>query len=201
MKSYIPDFQDDHEKKSEIVVCICGPSGAGKGTLGSFVAEELGIDYYSAGDLFRDIAKEKGLSVEELSEKADKKTDVEVDRRNLEKGLNQDCVIDSRIAAWVLGSYSDFNIYVTADLEERAKRMMEDLGNRKNEEGASELEKAKEIIKKRDKDNRERYEEYYGIDMSNREIFDMVVDNTDMSIEKQEELVGKAVRKRFGDKL
>jgi cytidylate kinase len=201
MKSYIPDFQDDYEKKSEIVVCICGPSGAGKGTLGSFVAEELGIDYYSAGDLFRGIAKEKGLSVEELSEKADKQTDVEVDRKTLEKGLNQDCVIDSRIAAWVLGSYSDFNVYVTADLKERAKRMMEDLGNRKNEEGASELEKAKEIIKKRDKDNRERYEEYYGIDMSNREIFDMVVDNTDMSIEKQEELVGKAVRKRFGDKL
>lgn len=195
MGSLIDDFQGDWTKKSELVVSICGPSGVGKGTLAKFLANELDIEYYSAGDFFRNIADEKGLSVEELSEQADRETDVEVDRRTLEKALNENCVIESRIAAWVLGGYSDFNIFMTADLEERARRMMKDLDNRGNEEGASNLEQAKQKIRKRDQDNNHRYREYYGIDMDNRELFDLIVDNTEMGIERQNKMVKQALEK------
>ena len=74
---------------------------------------------------------------------------------------------------------------------------MEDLENRGNEEGGKSLEEAKETIRKRDEDNDRRYKEYYGIDMNDTSIFDILIDNTDMKIEEQEELVKKTLDKRL----
>jgi len=198
MGSYIEEFQKkEREKDSELVVTIDGPSGAGKGTLAEHIAEKLGIKYYSAGDFFRSLAKEKGLTVEELSEQADKETDLEVDRRTLEKGLNESCVIESRIASRVLGDFSDLKIYMTADLEERAKRIGDDLDNRENEEGGESLEEVKERVNKRDEDNQERYRDYYGIDTKEKDIYDLIVGNTELSIEEQNTYVEKVLKQRF----
>ena len=203
MGSRIEEFQDNYEKSSEIVVTIDGPSGAGKGTLAEFIADELGIECYSAGDFFRQIAKEKDLTVEELSEKADKETDIKVDKRTLEKGLSENCLIESRIASWVLGDYSDLSIYLKADIDERAKRIYSDLEEeeRTGEQEASNLDEAIEKVEKRDKDDKERYREYYGIDIGNIQDYDLVINNTNLSIERQNELVKSELKKRFPERF
>jgi cytidylate kinase len=200
MESRIQEFRENQEKKSDLIVCVCGPSGAGKGTLGKNIADKLGVKLYSAGDFFRKMADDRDLTVEELSEQADKQTDLEVDRRTLEKGLNEDCVIESRISAWVIGSYADFTVYVTADLEERAKRVKQDLKEREAEETGS-LEEVKQRIRKRDRDNRQRYMDYYNIDMKNSSFFDLVIDNTEMTVEEQNQLVEKALKEQFPEQV
>lgn len=192
MGSYIEEFQGDHEKESDIVVTVDGPSGAGKGTIADHIAKRLRVMHFSASDVFYQIAEDRGISHVELAEKADKEVDLEVDRRTLERGLENNCVIDSRISSWVLGDYSDFKIFVTADLEERARRIA---GREKIS-----LEKAKEETRKRDEENSRRYEQYYRIDTEEREIYDLIIDNTELRIEKQEELVDKAVKKRFPER-
>ncbi|MFB6193341.1 MAG: (d)CMP kinase [Candidatus Nanohaloarchaea archaeon] len=181
MESYIDEFKQERDKNSDLVVCINGPSGAGKGTLAAQVAEMLDVDHFSAGDVFRGIAADRGMDVVELSEKADKETDLEVDRRTLERALNNDCVVDSRLSSWVLGSYADVKIYITADIEERASRVAE------REEIT--LEEALERIEKRDSDNRERYQKYYGIDVEDLSVYDLVLDNTDLEVETQRKIV------------
>lgn len=203
MTSKIEEFKNGGEKNSDIVVTIDGPSGAGKGTLAEFIAEKLDVNSYSAGDFFRGLAKEKGLSVEELSEQADKETDIKVDERTLEKGLNENCVIESRISSWVMGEFSDLKIYVKADLEERARRVLSDLQekSREAEEEAETLEEAREKIRKRDEDDTERYKEYYGIDITDIQMYDLVIDNTDLTIERQNELVEKALRDNFPERF
>ncbi|MFQ3308268.1 MAG: cytidylate kinase [Candidatus Nanohaloarchaea archaeon] len=203
MESYIPEFREERSKNSDIVITIDGPSGAGKGTLAEFISEKMEIPCYSAGDFFRQLASEKDLTVEELSAQADKKTDIKVDERTLEKGLNESCVIESRISSWVMGDYSNLRIYLTADLEERARRVKKDAesGERNDEEEKETLEQAKNKIKQRDRDNKERYSDYYGIDVSNLEMYDLIIDNTDLQLEDQEQLVKKALKKRFSERL
>jgi len=45
-----------------------GPPGVGKGTHATIIADEMGVSYYSTGDIFRDILKEKSSLSEELEE-------------------------------------------------------------------------------------------------------------------------------------
>ncbi|MFO7793919.1 MAG: cytidylate kinase family protein [Candidatus Nanohaloarchaea archaeon] len=177
------------ERSSEILITIDGRSGAGKGTLAEHISEFLGIEHYSAGDFFRNIAKERGLTVGELSEKADKETDLEVDRRTFQKGLNEDCVIESRISCHVMGDYSDLRIRLKADLGERSSRVAE-------REEISEEEARSRIIK-RDRDNKERYRDYYGIDMDDLTIYDLIIDNTELSIGETNKLIEKALEVHF----
>ncbi|MFB6203237.1 MAG: (d)CMP kinase [Candidatus Nanohaloarchaea archaeon] len=202
MESYVEEFRDDREKDSDLVVTVDGVSGAGKGTLAEHIADELDLPCYSAGDFFRSIAADRGMTVEELSEKAGKEVDVEVDRRTLEKGLEESCVIEGRLPSWILGSYSDLRIRLEADLEERARRVMYDYEGegREAEEEVSDLEALKQKMRKRDEDNARRYEDYYGIDLSDLEIYDLIVDNTDLGVDDQNRLVGKVLEKKFPER-
>lgn len=193
MNSYIKEFQGDHEKTSDTVITVDGPSGAGKGTIADYIASKLGIYHFSASDVFHSIAEERGISHVELAKKADKQVDLEVDRRTLERGLENNCVIDSRIASWVLGDYSDLRIHVTADLEERAKR----IAAREDKE----LDKVLEETKERDKENSRRYRDYYSIDTEDLDAYDVLIDNSDMSISEQEKQIDKILRQRFPEKF
>jgi predicted cytidylate kinase len=180
--SYIKDFQrkieeENLQKSSKRVITIDGLSGAGKGTLSKQIGEIMDLPVYSAGDFFRSIADERGLTLHELEQQADKETDMEVDRRTLMKGMEESCVIESRIASRVLGDYSDLRIRLKASLEERARRI-------KGRENEKSLEKVKERVEDRDKENWRRYQEYYGLE-DDLEIYHFMVDNTDMSLDQQ----------------
>lgn len=188
MGSRIDEFKGDHEKNSETIICIDGPSGAGKGTLGEMIAEELGINRFSASDVFYMIAEEKGLTGVELAEKADKEVDLQVDRRTLKKALEEDCVVDGRITAWVLGDYADLTIYLTADDEARAQR----IAGREDED----IQKIVEDTRKRDKENRRRYREYYDIDTRDTSMYDVLMDNTTMSIGEERKEIQKILEQQ-----
>jgi len=189
MESYVEEFKGDHEKLSDIVITVDGKAGAGKGTLGQQISEILDIQHFSASDVFYNIAEERGLEDFELSEEAEKKVDLAVDRRTLERGLENNCVIDGRITSWVLGSYSDFRIKVIAEKDERARRLSEREG--------FEPEEAKEIVGKRDSRDSARYSDYYGIDIEDEDVYDFVIDNTDIDKDRQKEVMRQKLEKRF----
>jgi len=154
----------------------------------------LGVKHFSAGDVFRSIAEDRGVTHVELSEQAGKEVDLEVDRRTLQRGLKESCVIEGRLPSWVLGDYSDLKIFLTADEEERAGRV----AGRENIDQETALE---EEIRQRDSENNRRYEEYYGIDTSRTDIYDVIFDNTDLSLEEQNQLADKVIRNRFPDRI
>lgn len=193
MGSYIEEFRSDREKTSDLIITVDGMAATGKGTLAEFLAQKLGIKHFSASDVFYQVAEERNLEDHELSEQAEKELDLEIDRRTLERALNQECVVEGRIPSHVLGDYSDFRIKIVADVKERANRLAE----RENKE----IEEAREIVKKRDREDSNRYREYYGLDTSNFEIYDLVMDNTELDISEQNQLVEKALKQRFPEKF
>lgn len=194
MGSYIPDFQDDHQKKAEIIVTVDGPSGSGKGTMAEYIADELEIKHFSAGDVFRSIAEDRGMTHVELAEKAGKEVDLEVDRRTLQRALKDSCVVEGRLPSWVLGDYSDLKLFLTADEEERARRV----AGRENIDRETAL---KEEIRQRDRENNRRYEDYYSIDTSKTDIYDVIFDNTDLSLKEQNQLVDKILEQKFPERV
>lgn len=188
MKSYIQEFQNQKEKNSELIITVDGPSGSGKGTLGEQIADLLNIKHFSASDIFYEVAEKRNIDIHQLSKDAEKKVDLEVDKTTLERGLNNNCVIEGRIPGWVLGEYADLRIYLTAQPEERYKR----IAAREN----MKLEEAEKRTEKRDEDNHTRYQNYYQIDTKNLEIYDLIIDNTDLEPREQIELVEKALKQQ-----
>ncbi|MBC5793160.1 MAG: cytidylate kinase family protein [Nanohaloarchaea archaeon] len=193
MESFIDEFKDDREKNSDIIIAIDGMAAAGKGTVARFIADKLNIEHFSASDVFYQVADERNLEDHELSEEAEKELDLEIDRRTLERALEQDCIVEGRIPCYAVGSFADLKIKIKADPSERARRLAgrEDI----------EIEESEKIVEKRDREDSRRYKEYYGINTSDTEIYDIVIDNTDLSINKQNKLVLEELEKLFPEKV
>ncbi len=186
MGSYIEELKTGREKNSDTVITIDGYAGSGKGTLAKQISGLTGLKHFSASDVFYQVAEERGLEDHELSEKAEKEVDLAVDKKTLERGLNQSCIIESRISSWVLGTHSDLRIRLTAETCERARRLAKREGMR--------IKEAKKIVEKRDREDARRYKKYYGLELDDYSIYDLIIDNTDMEIEKQKKLVEKALK-------
>ena len=50
------------------IIAIGGPHGSGKSSVAQKLAQELAMNYVSAGSVFRNLAKERNYSLEEFSE-------------------------------------------------------------------------------------------------------------------------------------
>src|SRR6266478_4855285 len=83
------------------IITIAGLPCTGKSSTAKRIAEVLGYEYFSSGGLFRKMAAELGLSIEEMNFAAEKQKDIdrEVDGLLVKIGKEKDnLVIDSRMA-------------------------------------------------------------------------------------------------------
>jgi cytidylate kinase len=153
-----------------MLVTISGPAGSGKSTAAAALATALGYDHVSGGDIFRDLAADRGLSPLELNQEAedDESIDLDLDRRLRTTAAEQDdLVLESRLAGWMAGEHADFRIWLDAPLEIRARRIAE----RENKP----VETAREETRARAQSEATRYEAYYGIDIEDLAIYDLVL--------------------------
>ena len=112
------------EKKR--IITIAGRPGSGKSTASKGVAERLGYEHFSSGDLFRAMGRQRGVDVLQtnLAAKKEKELDFIVDERLREIGkTQQDVAIDSRLAwHWIPDS---FKVFLNLDLEIAAQRILQ----------------------------------------------------------------------------
>lgn len=161
-------------------ITLTGNLGAGKSTICKQL-ENKGFGIISGGGLFRDIAKEKGMTVVELNElvqenlkKGIRDVDDLIDQRTtrLNKELDHQ-VFDSRLA-WHFAEGS-FKVFLTANIFETARRVFCD--NRETENYASETE-CKESLLKRQHLEQERFRELYQIDYYDMNNYNLVIETT-----------------------
>ncbi len=150
-----------------MIVTIGGPIGSGKTTVAKAISERFGLRHISAGIIFRGIAKEKGLSLEELSLLAEKDHSYDrlVDEKQQELVGTGDAVVDGRLSGRFITA--DIKIWLTAPFEERVERVA-------NREGVS-IEQSRLAMKKREKSEATRYKDIYGINIYDLSQYDVVL--------------------------
>ncbi len=153
-----------------MLLTVSGPPGSGKSTTAELLADAFGLDHVSGGDIFRDLAEERGytpLEFNKLAEENDQ-IDRDLDRRLREIAVEEDdLVLESRLAGWLAGDEADFRFWLDAPARVRGERIAE--------REAKDPERATEETKAREASEAQRYQEYYGIDIQDLTIYDLSV--------------------------
>jgi cytidylate kinase len=153
-----------------MLVTVSGPAGSGKSTLAARLAERLGYEHVSGGDIFREIATERDLTPLELNKRAeeDDAIDRALDRRLRSTARERDdLVLESRLAGWMAGEYADLRLWLDAPLGVRAAR----IADREDKP----TDQARRETEARSESEALRYERYYGIDIHDLGIYDLVL--------------------------
>ena len=182
-------------KKS--IITIAGALGSGKSSTAKGVAEALGYQHTSSGDLFRKIAKERGLSVEALNLTAEQQKDIDyqVDEWLQKMGREENnFVIDSRLSFhWMPDS---FKVYLSLDPQTAAERIffhMKDAG--RVSEDATTDEEVRASIDRRFASEQKRYLDLYNVNPSDPSNFDLVIDTKDNDLKTVIHLVLDSYKK------
>ncbi len=149
-------------------ITIGGLPGSGTTTSARLIERNLGYKHIYAGMIFRELAKEQNMSLEEFSEHAEKNDEIDkiVDEKQKELAeQHHDCVVEGRMAAHFVNA--DLKIWLTAPFEIRARRVG---GREKKDHG-----KSKKEIKKREKSEKKRYKKFYGVDLDDLSIYDLII--------------------------
>jgi len=173
-----------------MIITISGIAGSGKSTVAKLLAKKLNYKHYSIGDFMREIAKERNVTLLELSRQAeeDRSIDKELDKKQIELGKEQDnFVIDSRLGFHFIKN--SIKVFLNVNLNEAAKRIFKE---KREHEQYKDVQESIEKIKTRISSEDKRYRGYYKVDYHNRDNYDIIIDTTEI---KPEEVVEDILKK------
>ncbi|TFG01678.1 MAG: cytidylate kinase [Promethearchaeota archaeon] len=178
-----------------MIITISGLHGTGKSTVGKILSKELGLNYYSTGQAFRDLAQEKNMSLEQFTDYVEEnpKIDMELDQKIIDIAKQGDVVIDSRLSGYLLKELADFKILLTCPIETRIKRMAD-------RDDSSFEEKLKETVI-REKSELERFKKLYNINLENseknRQLYDLIINTEKISARQVTKKILSAIHSKF----
>ncbi|MBW6516976.1 MAG: AAA family ATPase [ANME-2 cluster archaeon] len=154
-----------------MIITISGPPGSGKSTLSNTIAEHFNLNLVSSGDLFRAMAKERGVSLEEFGHIAevDPAIDNEIDRRQVEMSkTGGNYLFEGRLSGML--NDADLKIMLKTDVNVRARRIAD-------REDISIVQALHETVERQESEAK-RYKEYYDIDISDLIPYDLVLESS-----------------------
>lgn len=162
--------------KKEIIT-LAGSPGSGKSSTARAVAAALGFRHFSSGDIFRQLACERGESIEamNISAEAQRDIDLQVDNLLQEKYRTEEkLVIDSRMAwHWMPASFKAFLLLDPGTAAERIFAHLQQ-GGRVSEDATS-VREVRRSIDRRFNSEQKRYAALYGVKPTDPLNFDVVL--------------------------
>lgn len=180
-----------------MIITINGDHGSGKSTIAKKLAEKLRFEHFSAGDFYRAMAQERGMTLLEILELGEKdpSIDKEVDDRTKKIGIKKDnFIMDSRLAWHFIPN--SIKILLKVDEEEGAKRMIKANGRDNEDKNRKTIGDIIQSNRRRLKTDNKRYEMYYNLNVWDKENYDFVLDTTDLDIEEVLEKVLEFVKSK-----
>ncbi len=171
-------------------ITISGLPGSGTTTVAKLLSKELSMELISAGEMFRQIANEKRLKLEQFSKLAENNDDFDrqIDEKQGEEAMKRENVIvEGRLSGFFVPD-ADLKIWLEAPVEVRARRIA-------GREGTA-YEEALFTMKNRERSEHKRYEKYYGINLDNLSIYDLIIDSSGWSESDIVEMIKVAVKNK-----
>ena len=153
-------------------ITISGLPGSGTTAVAKLLSEELAIEVISAGEMFRRLAADKSLHLEQFSRLAEAKADFDrwIDAKQEEEAMKrEDVIVEGRLSGFIIRD-ADLKIWLKAPEEIRARRI-----------AAREhitYEAALSGMRVRERSEHTRYMRYYGIDLNDLTTYDLIIDSS-----------------------
>lgn len=158
-----------------VTITISGLPGTGKTTIARLLEKHLGLRYVYSGEIFRKLAKKHRMSLEEFGRycESHREIDEELDQYQLRILRQGNIIVEGRISGWLAyrNNIPAVKVLLQADIDIRAGRIV------KREQG--DIKKRKQEILHREKSEATRYKNYYGIEISDTSIYDIIIDTGD----------------------
>lgn len=153
-------------------ITISGTPGSGKSTLAQHLVRALRYPHINAGQLFRNEAARRGMSLLDFAALVDRTPSLD---RKLDAMLTanarrrQNLILEGRLAGWLTkrARIPAFRIWVTATERTRVARV-------RQREGGTRAEVLRKL-RIRARGEAKRYLRTYGIDIANRSPYDLII--------------------------
>ena len=167
-------------------ITISGLPGSGTTTVAKIVSERLNLKLISAGEIFRQLAAQRGMTVEEFGKYAEEHQDIDtlIDRTQRELAEKEEnAVVEGRLSGWMIKD-ADLRVWIFADAEIRYQRIA------KREQ--KDIAIVRQETKFREETEKRRYKKFYGINIDDWSIYDLIINSGNFSAEEVAEIIIKA---------
>jgi CMP/dCMP kinase len=156
---------------------IGGYPGTGTTTACRALEKHLGLTHVYAGQIFREQAAKMGMTLEQFGAYAEAHPEIDqaLDARQAEILRGPPVILEGRLSGFL--AFRDkvpaFKVWFTCDPYVRARRLVE------REGGDADAKMAE--MRRREDSERRRYLQFYGYDVHDLSVYDLVLDTTELT--------------------
>jgi predicted cytidylate kinase len=163
-----------------LIITLGGLPGSGKTTVARLLADKLKMEYINAGDIFRNLAAKKGMTLEEFGFFAERNPNIDraIDKKLLEIARRDNVILEGRLAGIMLelNDVEALKVWLEAPLETRVGRV--------SGRDSKSHEAALSDTQAREKSEWDRYYNIYHVDIRDLSVYNMVVQTQDKTPEQ-----------------
>lgn len=186
------------------IITISGTPGSGKSTIAQILVEKLNAHRIYVGAIRRELAREKGMTLEELNDygMTHPETDVDVDQKIAQQARQAAktslVIVEGRTQFHFIPE--SFKIFIKVKTEEGARRIWKQIkdADAKKQRNEGEVKTLKALIaetKKRVDNDNKRYKKYYNLDYTDETHYDLVVDTGNITAQQAANIILESLPK------
>ena len=169
-------------------ITVSGLPGSGTTSLSRYLAERHNFTMISAGEVFRQCAKEHNMELAEFGRLAeqDPAYDKMIDARQKEIAEAKDnIIVEGRLSGWMVEN-ADLKIWVFAPINCRLERIV-------FRDQIADMETAKKVTLERENCEAVRYQQYYSIDINDLSIYHLILNSEHWGVDELGAIVDTAI--------
>jgi len=169
-------------------ITVSGLPGSGTTSLSRYLAERHGFTMISAGEVFRQLAKEHNMELARFGDLArkDPSYDKMIDARQQEIAeANDNIVVEGRLSGWMVDN-ADLKIWIYAPIGCRIKRIV-------FRDQVADEETAESLTLEREQCEADRYRSYYDIDINDLSIYHIILNSEHWDVDGLGSIIDTAI--------